>query len=173
MSIVGIIIICILIFAIPKAVSESNKKRNKVNAISELFDFNGEEYFISVDGNSAIAINPHLRQICYVDEDNRSHIFAQDDIIEAIMLVDSKSVSSTTGVNVGPFLFAESVHHEKIKHIAMKIRVKDLKKKVPIICFLNAPSPASPNGFGGKQVKQAIENSEYWHDKLIVLAKSS
>ena len=55
----------------------------------------------------------------------------------------------------------------------MKIRVNDLKKRVPVICFFKSSVAVSTKrGALGKQCRDAISNSEYWHDKLIALSKS-
>lgn len=187
----GFAIIAIVIIVIVSVIrSKLKRKAQKLKALQSVENFTLNEFFISCDGNSAIAIDKESKRICYVNNVNVANIYPHTTILESELLEDSQSVSKMSATrSIGGFalgglaggmagavvggLSGKRTSFSTVKEIRLKFRVNDLHTPALTVLFMNELSHVKTTGWEGITYRKAAEPANHWHDILSVLIKTA
>jgi hypothetical protein len=185
-SITTIVVIIIVLLVRSKL----KRKAQKLHVLQNIENFTPNELFISCDGNSAIAIDKKLKQICFVNSENKAALYPHTAIFESELIEDSQTVSkmsatrSISGFAIGSViggiagavvggLSGRHTSFSKVKEIRLKFRINDLHTPALTILFMKQLSHVKTSGWEGITYRKAAEPANHWHDILSVLIKTA
>jgi Short C-terminal domain len=177
---------------------ETNEKVNKLHDMQmAIKDFTVSQKFTSPDIKSALLLDEENKKVAFIYVDsNDTQIYNYEDILEAEILEDGKTITSTSrssqiggaliggalaggvGAIVGGLSGKQSSEQE-INRIDLKVIVNNTKQPVKIINFLNAYLSMDINGkpFPIKKedasYKSAHRTVNHWHSLLSLLIKQT